>query len=633
MNVRERRPRLTAPCFSLALTLLAAWCAEAGAQGAHYDLYNNLNILDDLSPGCSLTECWTSVLTPDVRFAQQFMMGENTTVDQVTVQLIRTGANVTGSLSVELWRDNGSGSPLLPTDSEAMIAVLGTIPDVSQMARVRTNYTFDNPVTGLEPHQPYWVVVNHSGLNSPLSTFNSIGTPHTEWPTPGGNVPTALYYNGSQGAGGTNGAEQFNAIKEPYSGGWDELVPVLYGGTQGHVLMSVKTSDSPFRSTTFPSSDTYTQNFDDDLGIDGQTTGQTFPAGWTYTDNYFEDQVFSGANETTDAFPVGSSLGSGTPIYNAGNPNETDRALALGITGTSYRPTLQFVADITESSASSFQLQFDVEAWDARDGVFSPILNRVIGGPDDPGEAAFSVKMDIDSGEGFAPLVDIGRVTTGPTLQPVFEGIVDGNADANRVSFNSGEVSVAIPAGSQLRVRWEADTEVDADGWVFGLDNVSLSLFGTGSQPGDFNRDGILDTVDIDMLTAEIFAGTNDPAIDITGDGLVDDSDLTHWRSEAAADNRFSEAYLLGDSNLDGSVDAIDLNNLALNWQQDTTEWSGGNFVADGVVDSADLNALALNWQQSIPMASAVSAPVPEPSALWLTLVGLAAVRMRARRR
>lgn len=115
---------------------------------------------------------------------------------------------------------------------------------------------------------------------------------------------------------------------------------------------------------------------------------------------------------------------------------------------------------------------------------------------------------------------------------------------------------------------------------------------------------------------------------DLTRDGAVDDTDLTQWLSVAATHNGFGEAYLLGDSNLDGTVNATDLNNLALNWQQNVALWSGGDFTADGVVDSADLTALALTWQQSVPMATS-AAPVPEPSALLLTIIGLALVWRR----
>ena len=141
----------------------------------------------------------------------------------------------------------------------------------------------------------------------------------------------------------------------------------------------------------------------------------------------------------------------------------------------------------------------------------------------------------------------------------------------------------------------------------------------------DFNNDSHIGVSGIDALVEEIVAGTNGASFDLTGEGTVDEADLTRWLSEAAARNGVSqEEYLAGDSNLDGSVDATDLNNLALNWQQEIARWSGGDFSADGVVDSADLNELALNWRQSIPMASTASAQVPEPSAWLLTFIGLA---------
>ena len=151
--------------------------------------------------------------------------------------------------------------------------------------------------------------------------------------------------------------------------------------------------------------------------------------------------------------------------------------------------------------------------------------------------------------------------------------------------------------------------------------------------PGDYDGDGCMDTEDIDALVAEIVAGTNELTFDLTGDEVVNDTDLNQWLSEAASVNGLVDSYLAGDSNLDGAVNATDLNNLALNWRQNTSEWSGGDFTANGVVDSADLNALALNWRQSIPMASAVSAPVPEPSALLLAVIGLALAWRRPSRR
>jgi hypothetical protein len=189
-----------------------------------------------------------------------------------------------------------------------------------------------------------------------------------------------------------------------------------------------------------------------------------------------------------------------------------------------------------------------------------------------------------------------------------------------------------IPSGSTLRVRWSPGTERQTAGWLFGIDNVSLGLLESVDSAGDFNKDGVLDVADVDLLTAEIAGGTTESTFDLSGDGVVDDADLKTWLSEAAEHNGFSVAYLAGDSDLDGSVDAGDLNNLALNWRQDVSLWSAGDFNADGSVDAGDLNELALKWRQSIPLASAVSAPVPEPSAWLLALFGLSLVWRRPRR-
>ena len=54
---------------------------------------------------------------------------------------------------------------------------------------------------------------------------------------------------------------------------------------------------------------------------------------------------------------------------------------------------------------------------------------------------------------------------------------------------------------------------------------------------GDFNGDLAHDCHDIDLLGAGIVAGSNDPQLDLTGDGLVDLSDRDAWLSLAGAVN------------------------------------------------------------------------------------------------
>jgi sugar lactone lactonase YvrE len=206
-----------------------------------------------------------------------------------------------------------------------------------------------------------------------------------------------------------------------------------------------------------------------------------------------------------------------------------------------------------------------------------------------------------------------------------------GNFDPTRPG---ARVWVFNPLGEEV-LRFETPDNA-ASNLLFGPDDI-LYLTATDALYGvpisfvhepsllDFNNDSNVDVLDIDLLVGEIVAGTNDALFDLSGEGNVDDIDLTQWLSDAAVHNGFTEAYLHGDSNLDGSVDATDLNNLALNWRkdEDVAAWSAGDFKADGVVDSGDLNELALNWQDTILPAAATNAPVPEPSTFFLTVIGL----------
>jgi hypothetical protein len=75
-----------------------------------------------------------------------------------------------------------------------------------------------------------------------------------------------------------------------------------------------------------------------------------------------------------------------------------------------------------------------------------------------------------------------------------------------------------------------------------------------------------------------------------------------------------------GDANLDGRVDASDLNQVGLFWQQSGSHigWGQGNFNCDNRVDALDLNELGIHWQfgaavaarpPRAPLAAAVSTP------------------------
>lgn len=101
--------------------------------------------------------------------------------------------------------------------------------------------------------------------------------------------------------------------------------------------------------------------------------------------------------------------------------------------------------------------------------------------------------------------------------------------------------------------------------------------------------------------------------------------------SDAGAANGFAGPLLMGDANLDGTIDAIDLNAVGQNWQADGTMWSTGDFNGDNISDAIDLNVLGQNWQASVPVP-AQPASVPEPASATLTLFSLFGLMMLRRR-
>ncbi len=152
----------------------------------------------------------------------------------------------------------------------------------------------------------------------------------------------------------------------------------------------------------------------------------------------------------------------------------------------------------------------------------------------------------------------------------------------------------------------------------------------------DFNGDALCDVTDIDLMygAGDISAGVSvppaDSELDLTGDNVIDQADVDQWLSDAAAENGFAAPFVKGDANLDGTLNASDLNALALNWQQSGAVWSTGDFTGEGLVNASDLNLLALNWQSSIPQAAAA---VPEPSTMTLDLLAMVfCIRWRRRR-
>lgn len=168
---------------------------------------------------------------------------------------------------------------------------------------------------------------------------------------------------------------------------------------------------------------------------------------------------------------------------------------------------------------------------------------------------------------------------------------------------------------------------------VDGNQFVTLS-YNPPTPDCDFDGSGSCDIDDIDMLVAEIVAGTNDPTFDLNADDEVTLDDVTDenvgWlRLAGEQEIGPGLSYLAADINLDTFVDGLDFIEWNMNKFQDGGLWSLGDVNADGFTDGLDF----IIWNQlKFTSSTDGNAAVPEPSGILALLVGTLLLVRRSRR-
>lgn len=153
------------------------------------------------------------------------------------------------------------------------------------------------------------------------------------------------------------------------------------------------------------------------------------------------------------------------------------------------------------------------------------------------------------------------------------------------------------------------------------LDQGILRLRYENVAACDFNVTGLCDLDDIDRLSEAVRDGIYDETFDLTKDGQVDLLDRDAWLLEAGLVAGFTTAFLTGDADLNGRVDAADLMTIGLNWQAvGDTVWSYGDFNMDGRINALDLNLLGQHWQSSL---TPQPEPLPEPASYLAIFFGV----------
>ncbi|MCA9262591.1 MAG: right-handed parallel beta-helix repeat-containing protein [Planctomycetales bacterium] len=177
------------------------------------------------------------------------------------------------------------------------------------------------------------------------------------------------------------------------------------------------------------------------------------------------------------------------------------------------------------------------------------------------------------------------------------QGIID--PLLGRLAYNGGPTSThALLPGSPAINMGDPDFNVPPDfdqrGGPFNRNiggRIDIGAFEYQTEPVDFVADGLLTCEDMNALAAAISGGNGSTTFDLTGDAIVNSSDLDVWLTLAGLENLQSHTpYLRGDANLDGSVDAEDFGIWDDHRFTETAAWCEADFNADGVTDVSDFD-------------------------------------------
>ena len=165
----------------------------------------------------------------------------------------------------------------------------------------------------------------------------------------------------------------------------------------------------------------------------------------------------------------------------------------------------------------------------------------------------------------------------------VFEDWLDEIQPTN--TFGAGTFTVNAIAEANGRLLF---TVLDRN-FAYALIDVTIDEPATiPAGLGDFNDDGLVDLLDLDMYSGNLDANAVGPleALDLDNDGTVDADDFEFHLSSLVKTSNGRRGTFAGDANLDGSVDVLnDAFTLVGNLGQAATSFSQGDFNADGVVD------------------------------------------------
>jgi len=232
-------------------------------------------------------------------------------------------------------------------------------------------------------------------------------------------------------------------------------------------LRSVVGGGGPTSISLSGGGETYRQDFDADLGPSG-AADTVLPAGWSAS---VDRADYSSISQN---FPPAEVV-SGT--YNVGEGDDRALAPATAIDDENVEVSVQF--EITESDARAWRVLADLETWAIGSDTLEPL------------GMSYDITLEYDGG-----IVPLGTPSKALEKTVVGTEIRDGNAAANRISFDSGIVEQAINVGSLVNLRFNARegfVPFPSRQTIVGVDNVVVRAL----APGDADGNGVVDVADL----------------------------------------------------------------------------------------------------------------------------------------
>lgn len=231
------------------------------------------------------------------------------------------------------------------------------------------------------------------------------------------------------------------------------------------------------------SSLTYNQDFNS-LGNPSAPTAISIN-GW--------DLAEYGTSGSADNMYVGGdgSLNAGN-IYSFGVAGATERA--LGSVGSTSNRRIYYGATFTNNtgvSINGLSVAYTGEQW--RKGASSVDTLRFEYSTNATGIG------DTLSSATWTEVTALMFIAPNGTITDVTEGEIDGNQSGNKVTFSATNVTVSVPASSNLLIRW-ADRNSSGNDDGMAIDDLSIT-FTTGTPPPPSNKPNIVSLSPADNAT------------------------------------------------------------------------------------------------------------------------------------